>query len=179
MKKLQFPLAVITLISLSAFIGIGASDWKISDNYSVKFTSDGDPSSGVFKGLQGTVQFDEKNLKATKFDVTIDVATINTGNGMQNTHAKSDKWFDAAKYPVIHFTSTEVTKINSNYSAKGMLEIHGVKKEIMIPFAFTQTGKDGVFTGSFEVNRNDYNIGDPNHKAASKIKVELSVPVTQ
>src|ERR1700684_4255523 len=107
MKKLVYPVSAVLLVLACAFAGIRFQDWKIGDDYSVKFTSD-DPS-GVFRGLKGTVIFDENNLTASKFDVSIDVSTINTGNGMKNTHAKSEKWFDVAKYPTINFTSKEIT----------------------------------------------------------------------
>lgn len=180
MKKLFYPVAALILIAASAFTGIIFQDWKINETYSVKFTSDGDPAEGIFKGLKGTVTFDEKKLSASEFDVTIEVATINTGNGMQNNHAKSDKWFDAAKYPVIRFASSQITTASGGYSVKGTLEIHGVKKEITIPFTFKRTADGGIFNGTFEVNRNDFNIGDPNNtKAASVLKVELTVPVSK
>jgi len=37
------------------------------------------------------------------------VASINTGNGMKNTHAKSEKWVDAEKYPTITFNSGSIS----------------------------------------------------------------------
>ena len=158
----------------TAFAAITSQNWKISEDYSVKFSSV-DPS-GVFKGLQGNISFDEKSLAASKFDVTVDVATINTGNGMQNTHAKSEKWFDAEKYPQIKFTSSEIVAAAAGYQAKGILEMHGVKKEITIPFTF----KNNIFNGAIEVNRNDFGIGDPNHqKVPPTLKVELNVPVSK
>ena len=94
MKRLIYPAVAIMIIVGSAFTFIKSQNWNIGEDYSVKFTSD-DPS-GVFRGLKGTVNFDEKDLANSKFDVSIDVATINTGNGMKNTHAKSDQWFEAA-----------------------------------------------------------------------------------
>ena len=101
MKRLVYPIAALALMTASAFTFIASQDWKINDDYTIKFTSH-DPS-GTFGGLKGTVAFDENDLAASKFDVTIDVATINTGNGMKNNHAKSAKWFDAEKYPTIDF----------------------------------------------------------------------------
>src|SRR6185369_4910883 len=98
MKKQVYTLATLALMIASAFTFIQSQNWKIADGYSVKF--DGGDPSGEFTGLKGTIQFDEKNLAASKFDVSIDVATINTGNGMKNTHAKGANWFDVAKYPV-------------------------------------------------------------------------------
>jgi polyisoprenoid-binding protein YceI len=94
---------------------------------------------------------------------------------MKNTHAKSEKWFDAAKYPTIQFTSTAISKVATGYEAKGMLTIHGVQKEVVIPFTFD----NNVFKGSISINRLEYNINteEPNH-GASTFKVDIEVPVT-
>lgn len=174
MKKVIYPFAAVAIIIGSAFTVVTAPAWKIGNDYSIKFTS-GHPD-GIFKGLQGTILFDEKDLKTSKFDVTVDVATINTGNGMQNTHAKGDKWFDAEKYPTIKFTSTQLSKSSAGYSVKGILDMHGVKKEVAFPFTFN----NNTFAGSFEVNRNDFGIGDPaNAKVPATLKIDLAVPVTK
>lgn len=174
MKKFIYPLAAATIMAVSAFTVIKAQNWKITENYSVKF--DGGDPSGEFKGLKGTISFDPSDLAASKFDASIDVATINTGNGMKNTHAKSDKWFDAEKYPTIKFTSTSITKTPSGYVAAGILDMHGVQKPVTIPFTFA----NNEFKGSFEVNRMDYNVNtaEPNHGGA-KFKVDIDVPVTR
>ncbi len=174
MKRIIYPFAALLLIIASAFTFIQSQDWKIADTYSVKF-SGGDPS-GEFKGLKGAINFDPNHLATSKFNVIIDVASINTGNGMKNTHAKSAMWFDAEKYPVISFTSSSITKTAGGYEAKGTLSMHGVSKEIVLPFTFD----NNVFTGSFEVNRLDYNVNaaEPNHGGA-KFKVDITVPVTK
>ena len=132
--------------------------------------------AGEFKGLKGVIRFDANDLAAAKFDVTVDVATINTGNGMKNGHAKSAKWWDAEKYPTIHFTSTAITKTNAGYETKGTLEMHGVQKEIVFPFTF----ENNTFLASFEINRLDYSINteEPEHGAAV-LKVDLSIPVSK
>jgi polyisoprenoid-binding protein YceI len=174
MKKLIYPLATLLLIMGSAFTIFTGESWKISDNYSVKF--DGGDPSGEFGGLKGTILFNPNDLPGSKFDATIDVATINTGNGMKNTHAKSEKWFDAEKYPTIQFTSSAIIKSADGYEAKGILSMHGVQKEIVVPFTF----EGSVFKSSFSINRMDYNINtaEPAHGAAT-FKVDISVPVTK
>ncbi len=178
MKRFFYPVAAFAIMVASAFSVIKSQDWKISEDYSVKFTSK-DPS-GVFRGLKGNISFDDKNLASSKFDVIVDVATINTGNGMKNTHAKSEKWFDAEKYPIIKFTSSEITATAIGYQAKGTLEMHGVKKDITMPFTFQKTDNGGIFTSSFDINRLDYNVNtaEPEH-GASTVKVDISVPVTK
>lgn len=174
MKRHVYVFAAIVLMAASAFTAFQSADYKIADNYSVKFNG-GDPA-GEFKGLKGTISFDPGNLETSKFDVSIDVATINTGNGMKNMHAQSDKWLDAVKYPEIKFTSKTITKTADGFEAKGILDMHGVQKEITLPFTFV----NNVFAGTIEVNRLDYNINtaEPAHGSAV-LKVDITVPVTK
>ncbi len=174
MKKQSYLLATVALILACAFTFIQSQEWKIAEGYSVKF--DGGDPSGEFTGMKGTIKFDEKNLGASKFAVTIDVASINTGNGMKNTHAKSANWFDAEKYPTIAFTSSAITKAGAGYEAKGTLEIKGVKKEITLPFTFA----NNTFSGNLDVNRVDFGLDDGKHpKMVPTIKVSITVPVTK
>ena len=63
--------------------------------------------------------------------------------------------------------------------AKGNLSMHGVTKEITIPFTFSKNEKGGVFAGSFSVNRKDFKLGENNGHAADVLKIDLSVPVSK
>jgi polyisoprenoid-binding protein YceI len=174
MKKHVFLVSAVVLMIASAFTFFQAQTWKVADGYSVKF--DGGDPSGEFTGLKGTIQFDEKNLAASKFDVSIDAASINTGNGMKNTHAKGANWFNVEKYPTIQFVSNSIAKTAGGYEAKGTLEMHGVKKDFTIPFTFA----NNTFNSSFEVNRLDFGLDDGKHeKMVPNMKVSLVVPVTK
>lgn len=172
MKKIFLPLAVVGIMGLSAFTAFTSMDWKIADGYSIQFSSE-DPS-GTFTSMKGDISFDENNLAASKFDVTVDVNSINTGNGMKNTKAKGDAFFQADKYPTIKFISTKIAKTAAGYEATGTLNMHGVQKTITIPFTFS----NNTFKGSFKVNRIDYGVGEAGH-AEAELKIDLSVPVTK
>jgi polyisoprenoid-binding protein YceI len=175
MNKLFYPTAAVLLLAASAFSFITAPGWQIAEGYSITFSND--EASGIFKDFKGTIAFDEQNPATSKFDVWIDVASINTGNGLQNKHAKSDEWFDAAKYPQIHFMSRTIARSGAGYQVTGDLEIHGVKKSTTIPFTFKKTAQGGLFAGSFMVNRSDFKVGKPGGEVGESIKLEISVPV--
>jgi|SRR6185312_180747 len=177
MRRLSTPLLAIVLLAGSAFTFISADNWQIAEGYSITFSSD--EASGIFKGFKGAIAFDEQHPATAKFDVTIDVASINTGNGLQNKHAKSDEWFDAAKYPQIHFASQKIVKTPFGYQVTGDLEMHGVKKPLSIPFTFKRTANGGLFAGVFTVNRADFRVGKPGGEVSDQIKLEVSVPVTK
>ena len=176
MKPANFAVLMSATLLLSAFTLHQSINWQIASGYAIKFTSK-DPS-GVFTKMSGDVSFDANALDAAKFDVKVDVASINTGNGMQNGHAKSEKWFNAKKYPTISFVSSKFSKTATGYEVAGTLDMHGVKKEITMPFTFA----NNVFKGSFTVNRLDYNIGDTkgmSAKVPAELKLDISVPVTK
>ncbi len=176
MKKIFFPIAIAATMMLSAYTTFTAMNWKIADGYSVKFTSD-DPS-GVFTSLKGDISFDANDLSSSKFNVTIDVNSINMGNGMKNSKSKNEDWFDVAKYPTIIFTSSKVSKTATGYEATGTITIKGVQKPLTIPFTFA----NNTFTGSFNINRLDYGVGTDkgmSGHASSVLKVAVSVPVTK
>ncbi len=168
-------IAAVLILAGSAFTFITAQPWTIADGYNIAFSSD--DAAGIFNDFKGTIAFDEQNPAASKFDVTIATSSINTGNGLQNKHAKSDEWFDVAKYPTIHFTSQKITKTAPGYQVIGDLEMHGVKKTATIPFTFSKTATGGTFAGTFLVNRNDFNLGKPGGDVAEQIKLTISVPV--
>ena len=175
--KLLYPIAAAVLLAGSAFTFIAAPGWKITDNYNIGF-SIGD-AAGIFKGFKGTIIFDDNNPAASKFDVSLDVATVNTGNGLQNKHIKSDEWLDATKYPTILYSSQKIIKSGNGYQVTGILDLHGVKKPVTIPFTFQHTGAGGTFAGSFTINRSDFNIGKPGGDVDNAIKLDISVPVTK
>ncbi|HXD76603.1 MAG TPA: YceI family protein [Puia sp.] len=177
MNKLFYPLAAILLLAGSAFTYLTTPGWQVATGYSIAFSSD--DASGIFRDFRGSLSFDDSDPAAGKFDVAVEVASINTGNAMQNRHAKSDEWFDAVKYPQIHFASKSISRTASGYQVSGELEMHGSKKPVTIPFVFKKTAQGGLFTGSFNLNRNDYGIGKPGGGVGEQVRIDISVPVTK
>jgi polyisoprenoid-binding protein YceI len=176
MKKLIFTMA--TLLGITAVFAFSvAQKWAITDKYSIKFSNS--EVAGIFKTFSGSIDFDEANPAASKFDVTIDVNSINTGNGLQNKHAKGEEWFNAAKYPAIKYTSKKIVKAGATYQVTGDLTIKGVTKQYTIPFTFKKAGAGATFNGSFTVNRSDFKIGKPGGDVAEQIKIDVAVPVAK
>jgi polyisoprenoid-binding protein YceI len=176
MKKLSLAVLVAATLVFSAFTTLQSIDWNISNDYKINFK--GTDAEGIFKTFKGDISFNENDLASSKFSVNVDINSINTGNGMKNKHAKSDKWFDAKKYPSITFNSSKFSKSTNGYLVEGTLEMHGVKKEIKIPFTFI----NNTFKGNFSVNRVDYGVGTMegmSKKVSNEINIDITVPVTK
>lgn len=155
-----------------------AQQYKVADGYKISFSNS--DVSGTFDQLSAsTLIFDEAKLNGAKISFKIEVASINTGNGLQNKHARGEEWFNADKYPFIEFTSTKIEKTTEGYKAIGKLQMHGVSKEVTIPFTFAKKGNNGTFIAKFSVDRSDYQIGKKNSGVAETIKIIASIPVTK
>lgn len=166
-------IAVLFLGGIFAFVQL--TNWTVGQDYSVKFSGKG--VTGIFKTFAATITFDEGNLATSKFVITIDVASLNTGNAVQNRHAIAAEWFDATTYPKIKFTSGTIQKSGSGYVVNGKMEVKGKVKEVSIPFNFTNTGSTGVFTSTLTIKRSDYGVGVASNDVSDEIKVEIKVPV--
>ena len=171
---LRSVIIATSIFALTAFTFLNLN-WDINPNYVIKFSGRG--ATGTFTGLKGTVNFNPSNLVGSKIDVSVDATTINTGNKKKDEHARNEAWFDVAKFPTIKFTSSAFTKTADAYSAHGTLNLHGVQKEVDIPFTFT----NNTFMGIFKVSRKDYGIkgSGPSFMVSSDFEINLNVPVTK
>lgn len=178
MKRIFYPLIAAVLLITSAFVTVVTTqEWKIKDDFSIKFVSK-DPS-GSFKDFKGTIHFDEADLANSKFDLSIEVSSISTGNGMMNKKAQIEEWFNAAKYPQIKFVSTKIEKTTSGYSVTGNLKVKGTSKETKIPLTYTKSGETAKFSGNFNVKRSEFKVGHQSDAVPDIMKIEFSIPVAK
>ena len=109
MKKYYLIISYIFLLVISTSLAFLPIDrFEITDAFSLKFKS-ADPS-GSFKKMEGTIDFNEQSLETSKFNFSIAISSIKTGNGMRDKKAQTEEWFDAKKYPNIKFVSKTVEK---------------------------------------------------------------------
>ena len=121
---------------------------------------------GEFKGVTGTVTWDDQDVTKSKVDVTIDTKTVNTGEDARDKDLKSDKFFDVEKFPTMTFKSKKVESAGTGkLKVTGDLTIHGVTKEVVLnvegptaavkdPWGNTRT----AVSATTEVNRQDYGV---------------------
>jgi polyisoprenoid-binding protein YceI len=162
------------LLALTSF----AQSYKLADGHKIAFTNP--DVSGTFDELSSSaIVFDAAKLAASKLNFKIEVSSINTGNGLMNKHAKGEEWFNGDKYPYIEFTSSKIEKTSEGYKATGKLVMHGVSKDVSIPFTFSEKGNKGTLVAKFSVDRSDYQIGKKNGGVSETIKITATIPVVK
>jgi polyisoprenoid-binding protein YceI len=136
-------------------------------------------TGGQLTGLKGEIIFFTTDLSACQFNVSVDASTVDTDNSSRDSHLKASEYFDVEKYPEINITSTKIDKTNKTesgfYYFTGTLTLHGITKPISFPFQIEKVNDDYLFTGEFEINRLDYQIGSNSAVLSNTVNVSLSV----
>ena len=143
---------------------------------------------GKFTSFTIDLDYDADNISKSTVNAVIKTASIDTGIDARDKHLRSPDFFDAEKFPEITFQSKRVEKKGKNFLAIGDFSMHGVTKEIAIPF--TVTGKfvnpdnqqmSTGFSANLTINRRDYGINWKNPKVPNfvgdLVSIELAILV--
>ena len=88
---------------------------------------------GQFKGVTGTINWEDQDISKSTVDITIDANTVDTSEPKRDADLKSDKFFDVAKYPTISFKSKKIEQVSAGkLKITGDLTIHGATKEAVL-----------------------------------------------
>ncbi|MER3443949.1 MAG: polyisoprenoid-binding protein [Meiothermus sp.] len=97
---------------------------------------------GQFKKISGLVEADEQG-RPVKIDVTIEAASIETGEPQRDAHLRSPDFLDAEQYPHLRFASTQIEALGGNrYRVHGDLSIRDVTKPVTLEAELTPVVKD-------------------------------------
>ena len=121
---------------------------------------------GEFTGATGTLVLDPAKIASSQVDITVPAASISTSNAKLDGELKGEKWFDVAKFDIVRFRSTKVTKTGAaTADIAGELTLHGVTKPVVLKAKFNAAGPNPMtkaYTVGFEVSgdikRSDFGI---------------------
>ncbi|MFN8011646.1 MAG: YceI family protein [Holophagaceae bacterium] len=135
---------------------------------------------GTFRKWRTEITGNPDDPKDASVKVILYTNSISTKNRQRDEHLVTEDFFDAARYPRITFTSSKVVKEGGKVVVTGTLDMHGVRKELTIPFepAF---GKNGAgadtwsYEGTLKINRKDFGIGADSVAAKISLKDEVEL----
>lgn len=97
---------------------------------------------GMFDEVSGGFTIDAQSVGSSKFELTIKVDSLDSGNDKRDGHLKSPDFFNAKQFPTIHFVSTSVAKDEKGLKVVGDLTLRGVTKPVTL---LLTGGKVGEF----------------------------------
>jgi len=160
--------ALAAALSLPA--AAAASTWQLDPNHSsAQFAVRHLGLStvrGAFTKVNGTIQFDDKDITKSSVDVTIEAASLDTRVEGRDKDLRGDHFFEVEKYPTLTFKSTKVEQVEvGKLKVTGDLTIHGVTKQVVLDVEGpTAAVKDpwgnqrAAASATTKINRQDFGV---------------------
>ena len=120
---------------------------------------------GSMKIRDFDLDLDVDNPEASSVRVSLDAASIDTGQQMRDDHLRSADFLKADEFPTIDFVSTGVVRTgDTTGELHGDLTIRGVTHPIVLDAEFggivpnMQGGQRAAFTATTKINREDFGL---------------------
>lgn len=137
---------------------------------------------GVIPGATGSLTINPANLAVTKLDVSLPVSGISTTNATLDGELTSADWFDAAKYPTIHFVAHKVTKTGERTARiEGDVTMHGVTRPLTLDATFGGSGVNPMskaftigFSATGTLKRSEFGVSKYVPFVSDEVRIKIS-----
>ena len=168
---------------LAALLGFAApawaNPWQVDAAHStLTFTNTYQNVSyaGQFRRFTAKIDYDPKDLAHAKFDVSVDISSLDTQNAERDHTALGADFFDAAKFPRAHFVTTSFRKTaDGKVQADGALTLRGISKPVVLDVRFLPQGGTAMLDVTARLKRLDFGIGSGQWADPSMIGNDVAV----
>jgi polyisoprenoid-binding protein YceI len=136
----------------------------------------GVPVAGTFAKFDAQVQLDAAAPEKGRFEVNVDLASVQLPTRDAMAEVLKPGWFDTARFPRASFSSTAIRHSgHGNYEIGGRLTIKGHARDIVVPVRVEQAGERTTATGEVTVPRLAFAIGDGEWADPSLVADEVQI----
>lgn len=152
--------------------------WIVQPGSTLGFTSawSGAPLTGRFEKWQADILFSPDALDRSKVSVSIDLASVDTGDQQRDAALPGDDWFDVAAHPKAVFVARTFEKVGPDrYVAHGSLDLRGVEKPVDLAFRLRISGDTARANGTAALDRSAFGVGQGEWAATDQIPGRVNV----
>jgi len=137
---------------------------------------------GTFKDFDGTFSYDAANPEASKVNVTLKTASVDTNHAERDKHLRSADFLNVSKHDTATFESTSVKSTGEGTAdVTGNLTLNGVTKPVVIAAKFIGEGQDpwggyrAGFEGTTTLKLKDFDITKDLGPASETVELIISI----
>ena len=126
------------------------------------------------KNVSGLIQIEDESI--SNIGIVVKVSDFKSGNSSLDSN--SLRVLDALQFPNVIFTSTNVIKDNRQIIFEGVLNFHGIEKELSILAEVTQLDEITQLSGKFIVSLTEFLVKRPSlltRKIDDEINLEFDL----
>ena len=143
------------------------------------FVQAGAPSTGRFARFTANIDFAAANPAAGKFDVNIDIGSVDTRDKDRDTQLRAPELFDVVKFPRAQFTASGFAAKGAGFEGNGKLTLRGVSTDVPVVFTFetlTESGQPVAYLkGTATVKRLQFGVGQGEWKSTEWVEDDVQV----
>lgn len=152
---------------------------KSASKIAFSTTFSGEAVQGGFSSYTTTIAFDPAQLDASHVKVSIDLASVASGDGDRDSSLRSDSFFNADTFPKAVFQADKFSKIDAtHFVAHGKLTLHGVTKPCELPFTLVIKGKTASVSGATDIDRMAFGVGSGDWAKTDAVPAKVHVAIT-
>jgi len=140
-----------------------ARDWQVdAAKSSLTFTGtyQGSAFTGKFGKFDAAIRYDEADLANAKFDVKVDVTSVDTQSSERDDTLRTADFFDVAKFPQARFVTTGFERgADGTVTAKGTLTIREQSKPVGLKVQFAASAQGTTLDVETTLNRLNFGLG--------------------
>ncbi|MEM8547322.1 MAG: cytochrome b/b6 domain-containing protein [Pseudomonadota bacterium] len=136
--------------------------WSIDYEQSfIRFTAEqaGAAFTGEWRKWTADLRFNAAKPAEGQFDVSIDIAGVDTEDSDRDSTLQSGDWFDADSYPVARFLTTRIGAADGGFLADATLSVKGIAHPVSFTFTVTEDGSARILTGTARLDRLALGVG--------------------
>ncbi len=160
-------------------VALAATQWTLQPRESkLTFvgTQAGAEFEGTFQRFTADIKFDPQDLGGSRFEVRIEMASVDSRDSERDDTVKSDDLFAVKQFPTAHYVAERFTaKGGGKYAAAGKLTLRNVMRDVPIEFTFEKKDSGAWLKGSAQLKRLDFGVGQGDWKDISTVGNEVKV----
>jgi len=152
---------------------------KAASRLGFKSSFSGMDFEGTFRRWDAQIVFDPKALGASQATVSIEPASVATGDAERDGALPTADWFDVAQFPRASFVTKSFKSLGGDrYQADGVLTLRGASRPVSLPFTLTIAGDVAKMIGEVPIDRSAFGVGQGQWSSAETVPLNVTVVVS-
>lgn len=176
-----------TWATLVCGLALATAQWSMQPKESTLTfvgTQAGAQFQGGFDRFTADVRFHPQDLAGSRFDVSIDLASVNSRDSERDDIIRGPDLFAVKQFPTARYVAASfTTRGNGKYAATGKLTLRNVTRDVPIEFTFEKQDQGGWLKGAAQLDRLDFGVGQgewqDTEAVANRVQVRFALLLKQ
>lgn len=152
--------------------------WAVNPGGKLGFTANwnGEAVNGSFARWSANILFSPEALDASRIDVSIDLASVSTGDSQRDGSLTGSDFFDTSRFVRATYRASKFKALGGDkYRADGTLSLRGTSKPVPLAFTVSITGDRATARGTASIDRTSFGVGQGDYASTAEIAGPVAI----